>query len=52
MIAPALAVPVVLGALAFRRLNQQAFRRIVLVLLFLSGAALALSGLAGIAGSK
>ncbi|HEX5007815.1 MAG TPA: sulfite exporter TauE/SafE family protein [Hyphomonadaceae bacterium] len=43
IIAPALAVPVVLGALLFRRLNQQAFRRIVLALLFLSGAVLTAS---------
>jgi uncharacterized protein len=40
IIAPALAIPVLLGAILFRRLNQRAFRRIVLVLLFLSGVAL------------
>jgi uncharacterized membrane protein YfcA len=43
IIAPALAIPVLLGALVFRRLNQLAFRRIVLGLLFLSGAVLTVS---------
>lgn len=50
VITPALAVPVVLGAMVFRRLNQQAFRRIVLVLLFLSGVVLTASGFAGVSG--
>jgi uncharacterized membrane protein YfcA len=45
IITPALAVPVVLGALLFRRLDQQAFRRLVLVLLFLSGVVLTTSSL-------
>jgi uncharacterized membrane protein YfcA len=49
VITPALAIPVVLGALVFRRLNQQAFRRIVLALLFLSGAMLTGSGFSGFA---
>jgi uncharacterized membrane protein YfcA len=48
IIAPALAIPVVLGAMLFRRLNQQAFRRIVLVLLFLSGVALTASGISAL----
>lgn len=37
IIAPVLVVPVLLGALVFRRLNQKAFRRIVLAMLFASG---------------
>jgi uncharacterized protein len=45
IIAPALAIPVLLGALMFRRLNQQAFRRIVLLLLFVSGVVLTSSSL-------
>jgi uncharacterized protein len=45
IISPALAVPVLLGAMVFNRLNQVAFRRIVLVLLFLSGAVLTVSSL-------
>jgi len=49
IIAPALAVPVLLGALVFRRLNQQAFRRIVLLLLFVSGVVLTGSSLAAMA---
>lgn len=49
VIAPALAIPVVLGTLVFRRLNQQAFRRVVLVLLFLSGVVLTGAGFSGIA---
>src|SRR6185295_15812767 len=40
VIAPALAIPVLVGALIFRRLNQLAFRRIVLMLLFASGVVL------------
>jgi uncharacterized membrane protein YfcA len=51
VIAPALALPVVIGALLFRRLDQLAFRRIVLVLLFLSGVALTGSGLGAVLGS-
>jgi uncharacterized membrane protein YfcA len=43
IITPALAVPVLLGALVFRRLNQKAVRRIVLGLLFVSGVALTAS---------
>jgi len=49
VIAPVLAIPVVLGAMVFRRLNQQAFRRVVLVLLFLSGVMLTGSGFSGLA---
>lgn len=45
IIAPALAIPVLLGALVFRRLNQLAFRRLVLGLLFISGAVLTLSSI-------
>ncbi len=45
MIAPALIVPVLLGALLFRRLNQLAFRRLVLALLFASGLVLTVSSL-------
>lgn len=40
VIAPALAIPVLLGTLAFRRLDHKAFRRLVLALLFVSGAVL------------
>lgn len=40
IITPALALPVILGALVFRRLDQKAFRRIVLALLFVSGVVL------------
>lgn len=43
IIAPALAVPVLLGTLVFRRLHQRAFRRMVLALLFVSGAVLTAS---------
>lgn len=50
IIAPALSVPVVLGALVFRRLNQLAFRRIVLSLLFLSGLALTASSVSHVVG--
>lgn len=45
IITPALAIPVILGALMFRRLNQQAFRKIVLVLFFVSGVVLTCSSL-------
>lgn len=45
VIAPALAVPVLLGALVFRRLDQLVFRRLVLLLLFVSGVALTGSSL-------
>ena len=41
IIAPALAAPVVLGALIFRRLDQRGFRRVVLIMLFVSGVVLA-----------
>ncbi len=40
IITPVIIPPVLLGALMYRRLNQRAFRRIVLVLLFVSGAVL------------
>lgn len=40
IITPALVIPVLLGALIFRRLDQKAFRRIVLALLFASGVVL------------
>jgi uncharacterized membrane protein YfcA len=49
IIAPALAIPVLLGAIVFNRLNQLAFRRIVLALLFLSGVVLTWSSLGAIA---
>lgn len=49
IIAPALAGPVLLGALVFRRLDQAAFRRIVLALLFVSGVALTSSSLSAMA---
>ena len=45
IITPALVIPVLLGALVFRRLDQKAFRRIVLGLLFLSGIALTSSSI-------
>lgn len=45
IIAPALIVPALLGALLFRRMNQLAFRRLVLALLFVSGAVLTWSTL-------
>jgi uncharacterized membrane protein YfcA len=51
IIAPALAIPVVVGALVFRRLNQLAFRRIVLALLFLSGVVLTGSSLRAMFGA-
>lgn len=50
VIAPALAVPVIIGALVFRRLDQLAFRRIVLALLFLSGVVLTGSSLGPVFG--
>lgn len=40
IITPALAIPVLLGTLVFRRLDQRAFRRVVLAMLFVSGLAL------------
>ncbi|MEQ1782555.1 MAG: sulfite exporter TauE/SafE family protein [Hyphomonadaceae bacterium] len=43
IITPALAIPVLVGAMAFRRLNQKAFRRVVLGLLFVSGIVLTAS---------
>ena len=43
IITPALVIPVLLGAMVFRRLNQKAFRRVVLVLLFGSGVVLTVS---------
>jgi uncharacterized membrane protein YfcA len=49
IIAPALAVPVLIGALIFRRLDQRAFRRIVLVLLFASGVVLTASSIGAMA---
>jgi uncharacterized membrane protein YfcA len=39
---PALAAGAVLGIVMFRRVNEVAFRRIVLVVLFLSGLSLAI----------
>lgn len=45
IIAPVLIVPVLLGALVFRRLNQRAFRRVVLGFLFVSGVVLTWSSL-------
>lgn len=45
-IAPVLAIPAVLGVLLFQRLNARAFRRLILVLLMLSGIAL-VAGSAG-----
>lgn len=44
VIAPALAVPVLLGTLVFKRLDQKAFRRLVLGLLFASGVVLTAAG--------
>lgn len=41
LIATALVVPALLGAMLFRRLDTRAFRRLVLVLLFVSGLVLA-----------
>lgn len=45
IIAPALIVPALLGAMLFRRMNQKAFRRLVLGLLFASGVVLTWSTL-------
>ncbi len=45
-ITPALVVPAILGVQLFHRLNQQTFRRLILVLLILSGLAL-VAGSAG-----
>lgn len=45
IIAPVLIVPVLLGALIFRRLNQKAFRRVVLGFLFVSGVVLTVSSI-------
>ena len=50
IITPALAVPVILGALVFRRLDQKAFRRIVLALLFVSGVVLTSSSVGAVFG--
>lgn len=40
IITPALAIPVLLGTLVFKRLDQKVFRRLVLALLFVSGVVL------------
>ena len=50
IITPALLVPVLIGALVFRRLNQKAFRRIVLALLFVSGLVLTSSSVGAVLG--
>ncbi len=50
IITPALVAPVLLGALVFRRLDQKAFRRIVLALLFVSGLALTASSIGAMLG--
>ncbi len=50
IITPAVVIPVLLGALVFRRLDQKAFRRIVLALLFVSGLVLTGSSLGALAG--
>ena len=50
VITPALVVPVLLGALVFRRLDQRAFRRIVLGLLFVSGVVLTWSSVGAMSG--
>lgn len=50
VIAPALVVPALIGALMFRRLNATAFRRIVLGTLFVSGVALTASGASSLFG--
>jgi len=50
VITPALVVPVLLGALVFRRLDQRAFRRIVLGLLFVSGVVLTWSSVGAVFG--
>ena len=49
IIAPALAIPVLLGTLVFKRLDQTAFRRLVLALLFVSGLVLTSANLAALA---
>lgn len=49
IITPALVVPVLLGALVFKRLNQKAFRRLVLALLFVSGLVLTWSSVSAMA---
>jgi uncharacterized membrane protein YfcA len=49
IIAPALAIPVLLGAMVFRRLDQKAFRRVVLGLLFISGVVLTSSSIGAMA---
>ena len=49
VIAPAMAGPVLLGTLVFKRLDQKAFRRLVLALLFASGVVLTSSSLAALA---
>ncbi len=51
IITPALAIPVLLGTLVFRRLDQRAFRRVVLAMLFFSGLALVGSRAASLFGS-
>jgi uncharacterized membrane protein YfcA len=48
VIAPALAIPVLLGTLAFRRLDQKSFRRMVLALLFVSGIVLTSSSVGAV----
>ncbi len=48
IITPALVVPVLLGALVFQRLDQKAFRRIVLGLLFVSGVGLTSSSIGAV----
>ena len=49
IIAPALAIPALGGAMLFHRLDALAFRRLVLGLLFISGVAL-ISGSIGVLG--
>ncbi|MEP7209754.1 MAG: sulfite exporter TauE/SafE family protein [Alphaproteobacteria bacterium] len=48
VIAPALAIPVLLGTLVFKRLDQKAFRRLVLALLFVSGVVLTSSSVGAV----
>ncbi len=48
IIAPALAIPALLGTMLFKRMNQRAFRRLVLALLFVSGAVLTASSLGAV----
>lgn len=45
-ITPALAIPAILGVLLFHRLNAQAFRRLILILLMISGITLVWGSLA------